>query len=270
MPFSNDYKPYIETAAKTTDSDFSLDTVAKIEPVLSFLFENWWKVELTGLQHIYDKGPVLFVGNAGGVMPWAGLMLMYALMKDKSHPRRLNILADLSWIEDERLYSFLREVGFVPFSADNVKRILSEGESAIVFPEGIAGAVKPFGERYRLRLFDWTQLMPAIEMNIPLIPVATLGPDESFPVGKNLDKVAKMLSLPAFPITPFFPFMPFPVNLFSLPLKWKMRVMRPVDYSETHSREEVEQTSKNMALFMEGEVQAELNRLLRVRIKPLF
>jgi hypothetical protein len=109
--------------------------------------------------------------------------------------------------------------------------------------------------------------MPAVEMHIPLIPLATVGPDESFPVGTNLDKVAKMLSLPAFPVTPFFPFLPFPLNLFSLPVKWKMRLMKPIDYQRPSSREETEEFSKNMALYCEGEVQAEVNRILRTRLK---
>ena len=46
--------------------------------------------------------------------------------------------------------------------------------------------------------------------------------------------------------------------------------MKPVDYSHSGKRDEVEENAKKMALFVEGEVQAELNRLLRQRIKPLF
>jgi hypothetical protein len=190
-------------------------------------------------------------------------------MKDKTQPRRLNVLADLDWIEDERLYNFLREIGFVSFSSDNAKRVFAEGGTAIVFPDGVPGAVIPFGERYRLRNFDWTKLMPAIDMKVPLVPLATLGPDESFPVAANWEKLARALSLPAFPVTPVFPWLPFPLNLYSLPVKWKMRVMKPIDYGKTHSREELEHTSKETALFIEGEIQAELNRLLRMRVKAL-
>lgn len=270
MSFANNYRPYIRTALKSSDSEFSLKTIAKLEPWLGFLYEEWWKVELNGLQHVPKKGPVMFLGNSGGIMPWAALMLMYAFMKDQTHPRRLSILAELDWIEDERLYNFLREIGFVSFSADNARRLFSEGETVIAFPEGIPGSVKPFGERYRLRAFDWTKLMPAIDMHVPLVPLATLGPEESFPVGANWEKLARMLSLPAYPVTPFFPWMPFPTNLYSLPIKWKMRSMKPVEYAKPSSREELEETSKRMALFMEGEVQAELNRLLRGRVKSLF
>jgi 1-acyl-sn-glycerol-3-phosphate acyltransferase len=111
---------------------------------------------------------------------------------------------------------------------------------------------------------------PAIDAKVPIFPLATVGPDESFPVGQNIEWLAKFLDLPAFPVTPAFPFLPFPANLFSLPVHWKMRVMKPLDYQKTTSRTELEETSKSVALFGEGEVQAELNRLLRKRIKSLF
>jgi 1-acyl-sn-glycerol-3-phosphate acyltransferase len=267
--FSHNYRPYIKTALKGSDSDFSLKTIAKIEPILGFLYEDWWKVELGGLKNLPDEGPALIVANAGGVVPWAALMLMYGLMNDRAHSRRLNILAELDWIEDERLYSFLREIGFVSFSSSNAKRIFNNGETAIIFPEGVNGAVKTFGERYRLRAFDWTKLMPAIEMNVPLIPLATIGPDESFPVGSNWESLAKVLSLPAFPVTPFFPWLPFPFNFGSLPVRWKMRMLKVVEHERAESREKVEEVSKNMALYLEGEVQAELNRVLRTRVKSL-
>lgn len=265
------YREYIRTALKTHDGNFNLKTVARIERPLAFLFQDWWKVDLQGLQRLPEKGPALIVGNAGGILPWAALMLMYAMMSDKQHPRKLHIMANIDWIEDERIYNFAREIGFVPYSADNAKKLFSEGQFVIVFPEGQAGALKPFGERYRCRNFDWTQLMPAVEMNVPMFPLATTGPDESFPLGMNIEPLAKLLSLPAFPVTPLFPFLPFPANIFSLPfVKWKMRVLKPLEYPKANSREEIENTAKTQALLLEGETQAELNRILRARIKPFF
>jgi 1-acyl-sn-glycerol-3-phosphate acyltransferase len=269
MSFVSKHRRYIRTARKGRDFGFSVKTTAKLAPLLSFLYEDWWQVDLQGLKHLPKKGPALIVANAGGVLPWAGLMLLHALMHDE-HPRRLTVLTDLDWIEDERVYSAAREIGFVSWSSDNAKRLFAEGETVIVFPEGIQGAVKPFGERYRPRAFDWTILMPAIDAGVPIIPLATIGPDESFPVGVNLDWLAKLLNLPAFPVTAAFPWLPFPANVFSLPVHWKMRLMKPCDYKKPASREELEEASKTLALFAEGEIQAELNRLLRGRIKALF
>lgn len=271
MTFANTYREYIRVARKTTDSGFNLRTMAKIEPVLAFLFDKWWKVNLQ-LKHLPKAGPMLIVGNSGGIFPWAGVMLAYGMMRCQDKPRRLYIMADLDRIEDERVYNFLKEIGFVSWSADNAKKLFAEGAAVVVFPEGPAGALKPFGERYRVRNFDWTKVMPAIEMGIPLVPIATIGPDESFPMGANAEAIAKFLDLPAFPITPFFPWLPFPLNLFSLPVTWKMHVMKTVDYKRVDAgdRAQLEETAKKAASYLEGDVQAELNRLLRVRVKSLF
>lgn len=270
MAFTTEYRDYIRTARKGQEFGFRLKTVAKLERPLAFLYQDWWKVDLTGQKHLPEQGPVLLVGNTGGILPWPGLMMLYALMADQKHPRRLNILADLDTIEDERLYNFLVELGFVSWSADNAKRLFNQGEIVAIFPEGLMGAIKPFRERYRVRSFDWTKFLPAIENKVPVLPLATLGPDESFPVTANLPGLARLLDMPAYPITPFFPWLPMPANLFSFPVKWKMRIMKPVDYSQGDSRDALEESAKKLALFVEGEVQAELNRLLRQRIRPLF
>ena len=257
MQFTRTYSKYIRNVLKGDHPDFSLKTIASIEPFLSFLYQDWWKVEFSGFKHLPQSGPAL--------------MLLYALMRDRARPRRLNILCDMDWIEDERLYCWLRETGFSPWSAEHAKKLFAEGQTVVIFPEGLSGAVKPFSERYRLRRFDWTRIMPAVEQNVPIVPMATLGCDESFPVGMNLEKLSKLLSLPAFPITPFFPWYPFPANLaLSLPVKWKMRLLKQADYKQIGSRDELEETASRQALFLEGDIQAELNRLLRARIKPLF
>jgi 1-acyl-sn-glycerol-3-phosphate acyltransferase len=268
--FEVTYKDYISAVQANEDEHFNLQTVERAEKLLGFLYKDWFRVEMAGLERLPETGPAFIVGNAGGILPWAAAMMMYALMSDKKKPRRLSVLANLEWIEDERIYNFLREIGFVPLNADNARRLYSEGQTVMVFPEGQAGFVKPFGERYRLRSLDWTVLLPAVEAGIPILPLATLGPDESFPVAKNVQWLANLMELPAFPITPTFPFLPFPVNFLSLPSKWRMRLLKPVEYEKSTERHEIEESCKKLALFLEGEIQAELNRMLRTRIKPLF
>src|SRR5262249_655256 len=155
------------------------------EPCLSFLYKEWWKVQLDGLDKLPREGPALIVGNSSGFVPWPSFMLMYALMARKGSPRRLNIVGDLDWVQDERLYSLLVEIGFVPWSSANLKHPFSKGEIVAIFPEGLRATCKPFAERYRMCEFDWTRLLPAVEEGIPLYPIATLGCEESVPTIAN-------------------------------------------------------------------------------------
>lgn len=263
--FSTSYKQFIKTSSKS-ESYFGFDvkSLARIEPGLRFLFEDWWKVDTKGLDSIPDEGPALIVGNSAGLVPWTALMLIYALMSRKN-PRRVHVVCDMDWIEDERLHRFLRELGFVPWSSDNVKRLLSKGELVATFPEGLSSIQKDFSQRYRLGDFDWTRLLSAVEEGVKIIPLATIGCDEAVPVLFNADKLAKFLNVPAFPITPFFPLYPFPVSLFSLPVKWRMNVLKSSQYEPETNRDKLEDLSKSQARYLEGEIQAEINRMLRAR-----
>lgn len=270
MSFSDTYKSYIKAARKATLFGSSVKTMAQLEPLLGWLYKHWWHVDCEGLERLPQEGPALIVGNTAGILPWPGIMLAYALMVKRAFPRRLNVICEMGWIEDERLHHLARELGFVPWSADNAKKLFADGELVAVFPEGVQGAVKPFAERYRLREFDWTRILPAIEENVKIFPMATMGCDESFPILANLDPVAKALEIPAFPITPFMPLLPFPLNMASLPGHWKMRILKPTEYSKVDGRNERYETAQALAKGLEGDVQAELNRMLRSRVKAIL
>ena len=269
--FAETYPKFFEKAsAEESAFGFDVAKLAGLAPALRFLYEAWWKVDLTGLNLLPPDGPALIVGNSGSVLPWPAMMLLFALMSNRDNPRRLSILADMDWINDERMHRSLLEIGFVPWSADHAKRLFAQGQIVAAFPEGLAGLSKPFSERYRLRPLDWTKFLPAVEERVPIFPLATVGCDEAVPVIANLEGVARFLNLPSFPLTPFFPWLPFPACFASLPVKWTMHVMKSCPSASGKNRHELEDAAKHQAEFLEGEIQAELNRMLRTRIKSPF
>lgn len=271
-PFVNAYREYIKNT-RHCDNYFGFDIrkLAAVEPFLKFLFKDWWRVTFTGLDILPQEGPGLIVGNSNGLIPWPAFMLIYALMTRKN-PRRLTIVADMDWIEDERLHSYLVQLGFVPWSSTNLKYLFSKGELVAVFPEGLTATGKAYSERYRVREFDWTRLLPAIEAGVNIYPVATLGCDEASPTLLNVETLSKLVRLPSFPVTPFFPWFPFPANLGTLPVKWKMTVVKPTPLvlDKSSDRDAVENAAKNHTRFVEGQIQAELNRMLRSRTKSFI
>jgi hypothetical protein len=173
----------------------------------------------------------------------------------------------MDWIDDERLHSALSELGFVPWSSENLKQLFSKGELVAVFPEGLSAVNKPYAERYRLREFDWTRLLPAIEQGVRVYPLATVGCDEAIPNIISFEKLKPILSLPVFMATPFFPWLPFPLNLASFPIRWQMTIAKPIVSKVEDDRDALENTAKKQSAFIEGEIQAEINRMLRLRSK---
>jgi 1-acyl-sn-glycerol-3-phosphate acyltransferase len=264
--FAGFYKDYLKGALKS-DRHFGFDVreIARIEPMLKFLYNNWWKVQFKGLERLPKEGPALIVGNSGGLIPWPALMLMYALMSNKENPRRVNVVVDLDWVNDERVYAYLVQLGFVPWSSDNLKQLFANGELVAAFPEGLSASAKLFSDRYRILEFDWTRLLSAVEEGVPIHPLATIGCEEAVPTIANLEGLAKFLNMPAFPVTPFFPWYPFPFNLGSLPVQWRMSLLENCDYPQGSNRDKIEETAKSQSRFVEGEIQSELNRMLRAR-----
>lgn len=234
--------------------------LAAVEPALAFLYKSWWRVQLTNIERLPTRGPALIVGNASGLIPWTALMLMYALMSHRKYHRQVTVAVDADWIDKEFLGRSAKELGFVPWSAENLKQLFAAGELVAIFPPGLWQVATPCAQRYRLQAFDWTRLLPAIEAAVEIFPLATVGCDEAIPTLFTVDAFADL------PITPFFPWLPFPLNLGSFPVKWHMSLCKPVHYKhDQKSRDKLEETAKQEAKFIEGELQAELNRILRLR-----
>lgn len=264
--FAAKYKSFVEQA-DSCDRYFGFDikAIARIEPVLKFLHHHWWKVQSEGFDQVPAAGAAMIVGNASGVLPWVALMLIYTLMCLPKNCRRVHIVANMDWVEDERLLSMMSAIGFVPWSSDNVKSLLEKGELVAVFPEGINSVGKSLSMKNRVGEFDWTRFLPAIEHGTKIFPLATLGCDESFATFFNLSSLAKSLKLACFPVSPFFPWLPFPLNLASWPITWKMCLMPAIEYKAGTNRQDIQECAKKQTLYAEGEIQAELNRLLRAR-----
>jgi 1-acyl-sn-glycerol-3-phosphate acyltransferase len=264
--FDTKYSAFKE---KVKDGDasfgFDIDTLARVEPVLALLYKLWWRIQSKGFDRLPSDGPAMIVGNSSGLMPWAHLMLIYKLMSDENSPRRVNVLCDLDWIEDQRVYNLLTELGFVPWSADNAKRLFAKNELVAVFPEGPGALTKTVRMTNRVCEFDWTKFLPAVEAGVKIYPLSILGIDEAAPVFHNSETLAKILNVKAFPISPFFPWLPFPFNLGTLPVEWRMTLLKPNDYEPAETREDIQEVAKQQAFFCEGDVQAEINRALKVK-----
>ncbi|MDH3686423.1 MAG: hypothetical protein OEP95_09355, partial [Myxococcales bacterium] len=50
--------------------EFGLDPVVcdRMRPLLTFLAERWWRVDVAGLENVPRDGPVLFVANRSGLL----------------------------------------------------------------------------------------------------------------------------------------------------------------------------------------------------------
>src|SRR5436853_744389 len=107
-----------------------------------------------------------------------------------------------------------------------------QGQLALVFPEGIKGPGKLYGERYRLRRFGRGGFVEiAMRAGVPIVPVAVVGAEESMPILFKVPQVSKALGLPYFPVTVnHLLFGPLLGSVVYLPAKFRLRVLEPVTF----------------------------------------
>src|SRR5277367_6460696 len=88
---------------------------AIVRPLLRFFFKSWFRVEVSGIEHLPDTGAALVVANHAGVLPFDGLMASVAVHDEHPAHRELRLLAadmvfDLPMVGSEEIYPMLADV----------------------------------------------------------------------------------------------------------------------------------------------------------------
>lgn len=215
--------PFAEPDPFGLDPGFRARTI----PLFRFMFERYWRTEVSGMEHVPTDGPALVVANHSGAVPADAFMLATAL--ELRHPRQrcLRVLFD-KFVDDLPLIGDLyRRLGAVSASLANAERLLHRGELVGLFPEGIAGVEKLCTERYRLQPFRSGTARLSIRTGSPVVPVAIIGAEEAYPVIARLYRAGRFVGLPWIPVTPLFPLCGVAGGL-PLPSKWAMHFCPPI------------------------------------------
>jgi 1-acyl-sn-glycerol-3-phosphate acyltransferase len=221
----------LQRAAGEYDEDdwgFDEEFANSIRPLLDFLYEQWWRVETTGVRNVPASGRAMLVANHAGILPWDGTMISLAIQRDHPMPRYPRFLV-LDWAFTLPFVSVaMRKVGGVVASPYNASRLLEEDELVAVFPEGAKGAGKDFSERYRLQRFGRGGFVEiALRAGAPIVPVAVVGSEEIYPKVGESRLLARAIGAPYFPITPTFPLLG-PLGAIPLPSRWRIEFGEPI------------------------------------------
>ena len=211
--------------------DFGLDeqTIRHARPALEYLRRHYWRVDVAGIEELPSDGPVLLVANRSGILPYDGLMISHVVAESISEHRRPRFLVADWLITLPFVQPYLARLGGVRACRENADRLLRTGRSVVAFPEGLKGAGKVFRQRYRLKRFGRGGVVRvAIEVGVPMVPVAVIGAEEVHPVLFKMETLARSVGLSFIPVTPTFPLLG-PVGLLPLPSKWSIRFGTPIE-----------------------------------------
>jgi 1-acyl-sn-glycerol-3-phosphate acyltransferase len=202
--------------------------VARARPVLEWCLERYFQVDVEGIEHVPTEGAAILVCNRGGVLPWDGVILATALRARHPAARVLRWLTEDFVQHAPFLGATLNRLGAARACQENAERLLRDGQLLAVFPEGEKGVAKLFRERYRLQRFGrggYVKL--ALRTRVPLLPVAIVGAEESYPLLHRVSAFSRALGVPFVPVTPLFPWLG-PLGLVPLPSRWRIVLGPPV------------------------------------------
>ncbi len=184
-----------------------------LRPLKQIVAQRYCQLETLGLRHV-PAGGQLMIATPASCAAFEGLLLAHTIESGARTSQVVRMLLPPRWFGLPFAAPLLTRLGCLPLGEENVRQLLHRGERVAVFlPEG--------DQPYRLGQPPHRWLQLAIEAGCPVVPVASVGSREAWPVLYRLDGLAELLGLPGLAITPTFPLLGL-AGLLPLPSKWSM------------------------------------------------
>ncbi|MCA9675077.1 MAG: acyltransferase family protein [Kofleriaceae bacterium] len=179
-------------------------------------YERYFRVASEGSAQVPRAGAAILVANHSGTLPVDGAMLWQDVVRHTGRVPRM--IADRFIPRLPFVSTWFARVGVVSGTRGNVRRLLEQGELLAIFPEGVTGVGKSWRDRYRLQAWRVGHAELAIRHRAPVIPVAIVGAEESWPVALRIDGVRLFGA----------PYLPIPATPLPLPVRYHLRYGAPI------------------------------------------
>jgi 1-acyl-sn-glycerol-3-phosphate acyltransferase len=217
-------------------SPVSPQVLRRALPPFLALYRSWFRVRSRGHENLPPEGAGILAANHAGLLPFDGAMLTLDVWLRTDPPRLPRAIFDRWAARIGPARRLFEAAGAVMASREGFAAQLRAGHLVLVFPEGMAGIVKPVTQRYRLQSFHTGFVRQALERQVPIVPVAILGSDDQNPVLYDLKPLARRLGLPVAPITPTFPWLG-PLGLLPYPVRYRIVYGEPIDFARRYGAE---------------------------------
>jgi 1-acyl-sn-glycerol-3-phosphate acyltransferase len=217
------------------DPDFLRDNLPWMWMLASFYF----RAEVRGLDRIPAQGPVLLVGNhSGGNMTPDTFIFTLAFSTFFGVERRFYQLAHNLVLAYPPL-ARLRKGGTIAASHRNAGRALDTGAAVLVYPGGDWETHRPSWESAKIDFAGRKGFIRlAIARNVPVVPVVSIGGQETalfLSRGERLARLLRLDRLARLKVLPISLALPWGLNIgdvaghIPLPAKITTQVMEPLD-----------------------------------------
>ena len=172
------------------------DYIRESLPRLWLLASLYFRAEVRGLGNVPEEGPVLLVGNhsGGNLTPDTGVFTLafstYFGVERVFHQLAHNLVLSLPGL------SFLRKYGTVAASPENARKALRAGAAVLVYPGGDYEVHRPSWEGSRVDFGGRKGFLRlALDEGVPIVPVVSIGGQETALFLSRGERLAKLLAL---------------------------------------------------------------------------
>jgi len=181
------------------------------------IYERYFRVDSTGIEHIPAAGPTIVVANHAGVLPVDAAMLCLDVLLNSDPPRIPRAVGEHFIPRLPLVNTLFARLGVVSGTRPNVRRLVERGELLALWPEGVSGPAKRFRDRYQLQTWHVGFAELALRHQATIVPAAIIGAEESWPL------LAK-LGIHVFGS----PYVPIPMSPLPLPARYHIRYGEPI------------------------------------------
>jgi 1-acyl-sn-glycerol-3-phosphate acyltransferase len=188
-------------------------TLGRFMSALKWFYRNYFRVRVTGKEHIPARGRGMLIGNHSGGIAIDGAMVLASCLLELEPPRLAQGMAE-KFIEHMPFGGTIAaRCGQFTGLPENALRLLRDERLLMVFPEGARGTAKLFHQRDSLVDFGTGFMRLALQTGAPIIPFGVVGAGDALPTVYNAYGLGRAFGVPYLPVTPWLLPIPMPAQI---------------------------------------------------------
>jgi 1-acyl-sn-glycerol-3-phosphate acyltransferase len=214
------------------------DYMRELLPLTWMFVTAWFRPDIRGLDNVPGDGPVLIVGNHTGGASSPEVHISQLAISTYFGVERPHYQLAHRMVLNSPVGALLRRFGTIEADPDNAAKALDAGAIVTVFPGGDHEVYRPSWESARIDMGGRQGFLRlAVEKDVPIVPMVTLGGQETALFLSRGEGLARMLGvdrslrLKSLPIMLSLPFglQIGPLPHLPLPAKVTIRLLEPID-----------------------------------------